>query len=367
MNVDPQPISHYARQVRPDLPENAFEPEPSRLLWLLAHIALIALGTAAIVRGVGGWPGTIVASLVIGHSFAGCSFVGHELLHGAVVRQQTLRYAIGWICFLPFTMSPRLWIAWHNRVHHGNTMIDGVDPDAYPTMTAYRSNRLVRIADYFSLAYRRWAGVVTLLIGFTGQSQQMLWKIAKPAGYMTPREHTLAVLETLLGYAVWATVGVVFGGHVFLFAFVLPLLVGNVVVIGYILTNHSLSPLAEVNDPLLNSLSVTVPRVFDLLHLNFGFHVEHHLFPSMSARHAPAVRDSLRRRWPERYQSMPLLRALRLLATTPRVYGTPTTLVDPYTGYSFPTLQPGVKVPVPAVVVGEAPHVGSARIVADSR
>jgi fatty acid desaturase len=365
--VDPKPVSHYARLVRPDLPDNAFEPEPTRLLWLLAHITLIVLGTTAIVMGLGGWPGTIVASLVIGHSFAGCSFVGHELLHGAVVRQRTLRYVIGWICFLPFTMAPRLWIAWHNRVHHGNTMIDGVDPDAYPMMAAYRSNRLVRIADMFSLAYRRWAGFVTLLIGFTGQSQQMLWKIAKPAGYVTRREHTLAVLETLLGYAFWASLGILFGGRVFLFAFVLPLLIGNAIVIGYILTNHSLSPLGDINDPLLNSLSVTVPRVVDALHLNFGFHVEHHLFPAMSARHAPLVRDSLVRRWPERYQTMPLLRALRLLMITPRVYGSPTTLTDPYTGYSFPTLQPGVRAVAPAVVVDEAPLVSSARIAIDSR
>ena len=90
----------------------------------------------------------------------------------------------------------------------------------------------------------------------------------------------------------------------------LPLVIGNLIVISYILTNHSLSPLTEINDPLVNSLSVTLPRVFEKLHLNFGLHVEHHLFPSMSSHYAPLVRDELVRRWPERYQSLPLFTAL---------------------------------------------------------
>ncbi len=96
-----------------------------------------------------------------------------------------------------------------------------------------------------------------------------------------------------------------------MFAFVLPLLVANAIVMGFILTNHSLSPLTHVNDPLMNSLSVTTPRLVEWLTLGFGFHVEHHLFPAMSARHAPEVCAWLRAHYPRKYQSMPLLRARR--------------------------------------------------------
>ena len=64
----------------------------------------------------------------------------------------------------------------------------------------------------------------------------------------------------------------------------------------------------------------------------FGFHVEHHLFPAMSTRHAPAVRAACAARWPERYQSMPLGEALRRLHRTARVYIDATTLIDPNTG-----------------------------------
>jgi fatty acid desaturase len=108
----------------------------------------------------------------------------------------------------------------------------------------------------------------------------------------------------------------------------------------FILTNHSLSPRVEINDPLVSGLSVTTPRWIDWLTLRFGFHVEHHLFPGMSSRHAWRVRELLRRQWPERYQSMSLLAALRRLHCTARVYKTSTTLFDPRTGAEFPTLLP---------------------------
>jgi fatty acid desaturase len=116
----------------------------------------------------------------------------------------------------------------------------------------------------------------------------------------------------------------------------------------FILTNHNLSPLSNVNDPLVNSLSVTLPRVLEWLTLDFGFHVEHHLFPMMSNRRGRVVREVLRARFPERYQSMPLAAALRRLHNTARVYLDHTTLTDPNTGRTWPTLMPGPRPPAPA-------------------
>jgi fatty acid desaturase len=75
--------------------------------------------------------------------------------------------------------------------------------------------------------------------------------------------------------------------------------------------------------------------------LQFGYHVEHHLFPAMSSRHARSVRELLRRRWPLRYQSMPLRTALAKLYNTARVYKDAVTLVDPRTGREYTTLMPG--------------------------
>ena len=341
--MDLRPASSYARAVRDALPARAFAPVPSRLAWLTLHLAVIAAGIVALARGVGGWWAAPAIALVIGHSFAGCAFVGHETMHGTVVRARTLRAVVGWIAFLPFTLSPRLWVAWHNKTHHGHTMSETHDPDAYPTLAVWRTSRAARFADAVSFGARRPLGILTLLVGFTGQSSQMLWRWSKTA--LTRRQRRLAIAETIAGFAVWLAIGVALGPIKILFAFVLPLVVANAIVVSYILTNHSLSPLTDVNDPLVNSLSVTLPGWLMRLHLQFGLHVEHHLFPSMSSAFAPLVRQQLIARWPERYQSLPLLTALRRLWRTPRIYAAPTRLHDPRTGLEAATLQPGVALP----------------------
>ncbi len=318
-----------------------FNAVPSRLAWLALHVSLIIGGFWALVHGVGGPWVAPLWSIVIGNSFAGCAFVGHETLHGAVVRDRTARQLIGWLCFLPFSLSPRLWVAWHNKVHHGNTMIDGIDPDSFPSLQTYKNSRTVRIADYLTVGEGHWAGFFTLIFGFTGQSLQMLLRWTPKTDALTSRERWLIALESSISWSVWAAVGLLFGWQVFLFGFVLPLFLGNLVVISYILTNHSLSPLNDINDPLLNSLSVEVPAIVNKLHLNFGLHVEHHLFPSMSSEYAPYVRDALREKFPDRYQSMPFMKAMGLIMRTPRVYETQTRLIDPRTGRTAETIQPG--------------------------
>ncbi len=322
-------IATYAREIRPLLRPGVFAAARSRLLWLPAHLSLIGFLTTVLARHwVSLWFAPLF-SVVIGMSFAGLTFLGHETLHGAVVRQRTLRHVVGFLGFLPFVISPRLWVAWHNRVHHGNTNRAGVDPDAYPTLEEYDLSRSVRIAtDYGAPGRRRLSGALSLLIGFSVQSTHMLLVAGKRA-YLSPREHGWAVLETLLGVAIWASLAWLIGPLPFLFAFLLPLVVANSIVMAFILTNHSLSPLTGVNDALANSLSVTTPRFVQWLTLGFGFHVEHHIFAAMSARHAPELRAVLRARYPEQYQSMPLTRALLALHHSARVYKNATTLIDP--------------------------------------
>jgi fatty acid desaturase len=277
----------------------------------------------------------------MGCSFAGLTFLAHETLHGAIVRHRGLRRAIGWLGFLPFTVSPRLWEAWHNQVHHGNTNRPGVDPDAYPTLKEYQQSRVVRNVTEWAIGRGKLRGALSLLFGFTVQSVHMLLD-ARALKLLRPRDHTFAIFETTLAVVFWLALGLSIGPVPFLFAFGLPLMVANSIVMSLILTNHSLSPHTEINDPLVNSLSVTGPRLVEWVTLGFGFHVEHHLFPAMSARHAPGLRTLLRERFPSHYQSLPWGRALRALHRSGRVYDTPTTLMDPTTGRRWQTLEPRV-------------------------
>lgn len=340
-----QTSSNYAREIRPLLTAKTFAPARSRLLWLPAHFLVIAASIATIGLRWVPWPVALLLSLLIGASFAGLTFVGHEALHGALVRNKTLRRIVGGICFMPFAISPRLWEAWHNRVHHGSTNRPGVDPDTYPTLRAYRENRtLRRVTDWFSPGRRRLAGVFSLLIGFSIQSSHVLIR-ARKDGMLKRAEHRRALLESGATWALLLGLALATGPVSFLFAFGIPLLVGNCIIMSLILTNHSLSPHTEVNDPLVNSLSVTGPRVFEWLTLGFGYHVEHHLFPAMSARHGRRLGDLLRQRWPERYQSLPYFQALHALHRSPRVYQDDTTLLNPETGETLPTLGSLVRTP----------------------
>jgi fatty acid desaturase len=315
--------SAYVHALRLDLPAAAYEPATSRLLFVPWHVAVIVVAMIAVARGWVPWPVVPFVSLLIGASFACLTFVAHEAAHGGIVRGRAARYAVCWIGFLPFLLSPRLWMAWHDRVHHANANAVA-DPDMYPTLAEYRASRRVRFfVDAFSLGGRRWRGALSLVLGFSIQSAHQL-VAARRYGFLTTRPWARAIGETAFAAALWAAVAWLVGGVAFIFVFVAPLLVANAIVMAFILTNHSLSPRVAINDPLVSGLSVTVPRWMEWITLRFGYHVEHHLFPAISSRHARKVRDLVRQRWPERYQSMSLRRALG----------------DPRSGAEFPALMP---------------------------
>jgi fatty acid desaturase len=335
-------IATYAKELKPALSKRAFEPARSRLLWMPVHLAVIATLMALTAWQLHShWWIALGTVPLIGFSFAGLTFLAHEALHGAVVRGKRLRHLVGWVGFVAFMVSPRLWIRWHNQVHHAHAQEPEADPDAFPLLERYQRNTGERwVIDYFSVGRRRLRGVLTLLLGFTFHSVHMLFS-ARRRGLLSPSEHRWAVAETLVGASIWVGVGFALGPAVFAVVYLLPLMIANSIVMAYILTNHSLSPLTKLNDPLVNSLSVTVPRFVDWLTMHFGFHVEHHIFPWMSTRHAKEVRALIQQRWPERYQSMPLHKALWALFRTARVYKDETTLIDPKTGKQWSTLAPG--------------------------
>jgi fatty acid desaturase len=326
----------YAAEVRRALPPEVFAPARSRLAWLPVHVTVIVACTLAIGSGVDAWIAALLA-VPIGCSFAGLALLGHEVMHGAVIRGRSAIQTVGWICFAPFMLSPRLWSAWHNRVHHQHTMRAGVDPDAYPTLAEYQRSFLLRAVGAFSLGRNRPLGLTSVLLGFTVQSLHVLVAARGTVG-LSPQRHRIAIMQSLFALAGWVALAIALGPYGFLFAYGIPILIANAIVMTYILTNHNLSPLTDRNDALLNSLSVTTPRWYAFLTLSFGLHVEHHVVPTMSSRHAWRVREVLLARWPDRYQSMPLLRALWRLLRTARVYRHPTVLHDPWTGREWPTL-----------------------------
>jgi len=88
----------------------------------------------------------------------------------------------------------------------------------------------------------------------------------------------------------------------------------------YIFTNHMFCEMTNVNDPLINTVSLRVPKLFDRLHLNFSYHTEHHIFPGVNSDYYPMVQELLKAHYPDRYNLLEAGKAWRLLMETPRHY-----------------------------------------------
>lgn len=334
------PVGAYARALKQVLPREVFEPDRRRLLWLVPHVAAVVAGIAAVARLGWPWYADALVALAVGQSFACLGFLGHEVLHGAVVRSHTWRSLIGQLCFWPFALGPRLWRRWHNVEHHGHTQQAGEDPDAMQTLEQFLARPSLRLVYRIAPPLRAVLTLLSLSVWFSMHSLQMLRRYL---GAFAPRERAVVLAQFALPALGWLALVVALGPRDGFLAYVLPLLVANFTVMSYIVTNHLLCPLTPVNDPLANSLSVRVPRWLDVLHLNFSHHVEHHIFPAVSGRHAPRVREWCRRLWPERYHELPLVRALWLVCTTPRVYEQPTVLIDPVRDWVYPVVGYGLE------------------------
>jgi fatty acid desaturase len=336
---DLQSFGWYAARISPHLPEKAFQPVPARLLGGLAYLTITIAGFLLI--GILDLHPLInlAIAILLGASFASLGFLGHEILHGTVVRKPWLRDFLGAIAFWPLSTGPKLWRKWHNVTHHVHTQDEELDPDAWATMEQFLKRPFVQRIYRLPLLIRSFVSFACLPVTFTLHSMRMFKRFLKE---FQPKSQPSVWLQLLLPWATW--IGLLFwmGPVKWLFAYLIPLLIANVIVMAYISTNHRLNPLVPVNDPLANSLSVTVPRWVDVLHFNFSYHTEHHLFPGMSSKYYPLVKEHIKKMWPDRYHEMPLGKALVALWKTPRIYYQGNELIDPLKGNAYGSLGNGL-------------------------
>ncbi len=328
----------YAQELRRRLPAHYFRPLPHRALWIIPYTAAAVAGTVVIVFGGLPFLARLGVALLIGVAFGSLGFLGHEILHGGVVRRPWTRDLLGGLCLLPAAIAPMLWRRWHNGEHHGNTQVLGRDPDASSTLQEYHRRPglrlLYRLAPvkgllFFALlsVWLSFHATVVLIRTFP----RLRWRGRLRLG-----------IESVIPLATWIGLGMGLGWRHFPLFYVIPMLIGNFIVMAYIATNHLLNPLLEEDDPLAGSLTVTVPKVLDILHSNFSYHTEHHIFPAMSTKYMPQVKRLLSELWPERYHVMPLWRALGTLWRTPRLYLDHVRLVDPRSGEAYGVLGHGL-------------------------
>lgn len=336
---DFQKLGWYSSRVKKQLPKESFNPVPTLLWGGLAYLCVVIASFLTIGLFDLHLVVNILLSFILGASFAALGFLGHEILHGTVVRKRWLSELLGAIAFSPLSTGPKLWKKWHNLTHHIHTQDDEKDPDAWPTLEKISKLKYVRSIYSLPLPVRAFFSFASLTIQFSAHSTKMFFEYVKD---LNPKKQPEAWLQILLPWAMWFTLLFVMGFEKWFFAFLLPLLIANFIVMAYISTNHRLNPLVPVNDPLANSLTVTVPKWVDVLHFNFSHHTEHHLFPAMSSKYYPLVKEQLKIMWPDRYHEMKMSEALLTLWKTPRLYFENNQLVDPRLNKAYGSLGNGL-------------------------
>jgi len=342
-SFDVREYRDYARELRPLLPPEAFRTNPDRLALVLINLLILALGWG-LAHQLPRWPLPwlplfLPFALVMGNSIIVLLFASHDLLHGNALRQSRWRRLVGLVGLAVLWMPPTLWQAVHNREHHGNTNALA-DPDR-----SYLEHQPSSWGSWIQHQFVPSNEVqpLGLLVGMGGSwpvhNLRTLLSVLQGERGATPAPAHFAVgpLERRRILIELALIAVAHGTVVWaigpaplplLLGYLLPLWLGYAGAMAYIFTNHFLSPLHEVNDPLLNTLSLKVPGWIDALHLNFSHHVEHHIFPGLNTDYYPMVRRLLLDRYGDRYQQLPALRAWQLLLATPRYYRNATTLVN---------------------------------------
>lgn len=333
-----KPVAYYVKEILPDLPKDILKPN----FWRSGHGLVSVLVIGAGVYGMNHlglhWGIKLLMGLVMGIYFAQMFFLAHEALHGSIFKNKSMAHVFGLVAFAPIGVSPSFWKYWHNKLHHGNTQRQLIDPDAFPSLRLYKQS------NYMQRMYKFFPGSKTLrsyfyfFFWFTFHIFIAQHYLSHKTKLFKGVNFKKVYIELFFQYSITAGYIYLVGANNFVWGFLIPFFIGNYILMSYIATNHNISPLTKVNDPLRNSLTVTNHPVWEYLHLNFGYHTEHHLIPTMCMSKAKKVHQVLKEKFPEDFQVMSKWEAVKRIYTSPRIYKNDTTLIDPITGETKPTL-----------------------------
>jgi fatty acid desaturase len=336
--------TEYLKVLRPLLPEAAFRPSANKLFILVINFLILGLGWA-IARDLDRWPVIwlwlyLPFSLVMGNSIIICLFAAHDSMHGSTIKQPYLRYLFSFIALSLLWMPPTLWKAVHNHKHHTETNAIG-DPDrSYliqqnNTWGKWIQNLFVPSSEVNWVLLGLGMATSWLVHTFRHLTSILLFNntsvtyVPAPVVVSPSKRRTIGLELMAIGIVhLVILASLKFSILAIILGYLLPLSIGYAGVMFYIYTNHFLCPMNDVNDPLANSVSLKMPKIFDLLHFNFSYHTEHHLFPSINSDYYPLVQKLLQTYYPESYNLIPVGEAWRLLMTTPRHYRDEVTLTD---------------------------------------
>ena len=345
--IEKQPLIHqaqYAKILRPLLPAEAFAPDPNKLIILFINLAILILGWA-IAADLDRWHPSLLwlylpLAIVMGNSVIALLFSSHALMHGSVIKNSRLIQTIGLLGLVLWWMPPTLWKVIHNREHHTKTN-SLADPDRNylykqpKTWGKWIQDLFVPSSEVNPLGLIVGMPTSWGVHGFRNLTSVLLFNRESvnyvPAAFtVSPKEYWAIAKEFLIILAIHFSIiaYLEFDLTKLLLSYFLPIGIGYAGGMFYIFTNHMLCQMTSINDPLVNTISLRVPKIFDQLHLNFSYHTEHHIFPGMNSDYYPMVQELLKAHYPERLNLLKAGEAWRLLMQTPRHYQNDETFTD---------------------------------------
>lgn len=303
------------------LPADAFRPQPSRLVPMALHAALVAGAFWAMGRSSPWlWPLLVAAAA---HSLLCLGLLSHDLTHGSILPRSGWRRSLERVFWAMNLISATVWRKVHNETHHHHHQTVR-DPDRqfveserhwfsraytrlfYPNRESPVGNPLVWLQLFGYTARNLLAALAPRL--------RRRWIVPAAPAY-SARERLAAAGEAALAAAFLAGLYFLSGLPPLWFAalaFVVYAITSGLSM-AYIFTNHALNPVTAEPDLLGGTTSVAVPRWLDPWHSWFSYHTEHHLFPTLRPKHYPLVSRWLRDRHPQAHQRIPIAEAWRRL------------------------------------------------------
>jgi fatty acid desaturase len=336
--------AEYAKHLRPLLPPGAFLADHSKVWILLMNLAILLLGWG-IADHLTQWNWYFLwlylpISLVMGNSVIVLLLSTHDFMHSRMIKNPLLRRAISLLGLAMLWTPPTFWKAVHNREHHSNTN-SLQDPDRnylyehpenwgkwmqnlfVPSVEVHPLSLLIGMSQAWGI--HTFRNLSSVLLFNHGQTEYPVVSFK-----VSTKERWVIALELAIVFAIHLSIICYLGFHplkLFL-GYFLPIWIGYGGIMFYIYTNHMLCRMTDINDPLVNSVSIRVPKLFDLLHFNFSHHTEHHIFPGLNSDYYPAVQEILKAQYGDRFHLLDAGKAWKLMLQTPRHYKNETTFTD---------------------------------------
>ncbi len=209
----------------------------------------------------------------------------HESIHKTAFDSPALNTITGFCTGLIILLPPRYFQAFH-MAHHRHTQVEGRDPE----LDTAKPETILQYLTLMS-GIPHWINEVSVIFGnATGRSRPEFVREDKFPGVVREARLFLVI------YAAVISASVISSSSFLLLYWVIPMVVGQPFLRGFLLAEHSLCPLVE--NMLENTRTTITNPVARWLCWNMSYHVEHHVYPAIPFHNLPAAHSHLKEHIP---------------------------------------------------------------------